>query len=224
MRIASWIFVVLMMCMSANVSAQKQVRLGKTNAGKPDAGKTQPTHRPHSTVPLPVWTGPVPDENERPETLPSAEEMAALGADAYQRNAYTEALQWCRLAARQGSADAQLILGDIYLYGKGTEEDHAEAAKWYRKAAGQDVARAQLCIGTLLYCGDGVPQDYTEAFNWLSKAAEKGDAVAQLLLGEMYAGGEGVPADTEEAAKWYRLSAAQGNSAAKEALDGLNGK
>lgn len=222
MRILSWIFVALMMCMSASVSAQKQVKRKKTGTQNepsiltnPGGGKPKPG--------LPVWTGPVPDENERPEVLPSPEEMAALGADAYQNHAYTEALQWCRLAARQGSADAQLILGDIYLYGKGIEEDHAEAAKWYRKAAAQDVARAQLSIGTLLYCGDGVPQDYAEAYDWLFKVAEKGDAVAQLLLGEMYSSGNGVPESLDEAAKWYRLSAAQGNAAAKEALEELNG-
>ncbi|MDE6510788.1 MAG: sel1 repeat family protein [Muribaculaceae bacterium] len=223
MRILSWIFVVLMMGMSAGVSAQKIVELKKP--GKVTKPKPVKESQPNNVDPIrPSWSVTVSGTGETPEALPSTEEMSALGAEAYQRNAYAEALQWCGLAARQGSADAQLILGDIYLYGKGIEEDHAEAARWYRKAAGQDVARAQLCIGTLLYCGDGVPQDYTEAFNWLSKAAEKGDAVAQFLLGEMYSSGDGVPASIEEAAKWYRLSAAQGNAAAKEALDGLNGK
>ena len=213
MRVLSFLIAIgLMMCMSVKASAQGMVtRKPSKPEPKPLIAKPKPTN---------TWiaTSPVGGETDR---LPSLEEMAALGAEAYQRNAYAEALQWCGLAAKQGSGDAQLILGDIYLYGKGTEEDHTEAAKWYRKAAGQDVARAQFILATLLYLGDGVPQDYSEAHSWAVKGAEKGDAGAQFLLGEMYADGNGVPASVEEAAKWYGLSAAQGNVAAQAALDEL---
>ena len=194
-----------------------------TNGGEPTtststtpspSSNTQPAEANARTAPLPSTADP-----QTPH--PSTEEMAALGAEAYRRNAYSEALQWCGVAARQGSADAQMMLGDIYLYGKGTDEDHAEAARWYRKAAEQGQTKAQFILGTLLYFGDGVKQDYQEAYSWALKAGGKGDPGAQLLLGEMYSNGHGVKEDIEEAAKWYRKSADQGNAAARAALSQL---
>ena len=40
---------------------------------------------------------------------------------------YAEAVKWYRLAAEQGTADAQNNLGYAYYYGNGVEQDYAEA-------------------------------------------------------------------------------------------------
>ena len=56
-----------------------------------------------------------------------------------------------RKAAEQGSADAQLIMGNYY------ENKYAvEAVKWFRLAAEQGHARAQFLLGCHYDSGDGV--------------------------------------------------------------------
>ena len=42
-----------------------------------------------------------------------------------------------RLAAEQGNADAQYVLGAMYYSGRGTEPSDVEAAHWFRQAAVQ---------------------------------------------------------------------------------------
>ena len=56
---------------------------------------------------------------------------------------YREALKWFRLAARQGIAEAQAILGLMYDCGEGVPQDYKEAMKWYRFAAERGNANAQ---------------------------------------------------------------------------------
>ena len=48
---------------------------------------------------------------------------------------YNEAAKWYHLAAEQGDANAQYVLGVLYENGLGVEQSNTEAAKWYRKAA-----------------------------------------------------------------------------------------
>jgi TPR repeat protein len=54
-----------------------------------------------------------------------------------------EAARWFRLAAGQGSSEAQVYLGLMYARGDGVERDRNEAAAWFRKAAEQGSARAK---------------------------------------------------------------------------------
>ena len=48
---------------------------------------------------------------------------------------YAEALQWYRLAAKQGNTRAQFNIGLMYAIGDGVRQDDRESAKWYRSAA-----------------------------------------------------------------------------------------
>ena len=56
---------------------------------------------------------------------------------------YSAAAVWYRLAADQGSADAQFFLGHMYLVGQGVQQDYIEAGKWERMAAEHSYAAAQ---------------------------------------------------------------------------------
>jgi TPR repeat protein len=123
-----------------------------------------------------------------------------------------------RLAAEQGEAPAQFLLGDIYEEGKGVPQDYVEAAKWYRRAAEQGYAAAQLLLGTLYAQGKGVPQSDAEATQWYRLASEQGDDEAQFKIGVAYDLGRGVPKDDAEAAKWYRFAAEQGKADAQYLL------
>ena len=48
---------------------------------------------------------------------------------------YAEAAKWVRLAAEQGNADAQLILGVTYGAGHGVPQDYVQAHMWSNLAA-----------------------------------------------------------------------------------------
>ena len=54
-----------------------------------------------------------------------------------------EAFRWFRLAAEQGHASAQVLLGAMYATGRGVPQDEAEAVRWYRLSAEQGHATAQ---------------------------------------------------------------------------------
>jgi uncharacterized protein len=91
---------------------------------------------------------------------------------------YAAAMSWFRKAAEQGSAVAQVNLGNMYASGNGAPEfprDYAAAMGWYRKAAEQGDVRAQTALGGMYALGQGVPQDYVIAHMWFSLAAVGGD-------------------------------------------------
>ena len=146
-----------------------------------------------------------------------------------------EALKWFRLAAEQGHAQTQFMLGRMYHGGQGVPQDYSEAVKWYRKAAEQEVPQAQFLLGQLYYGGQGIHLDYSEALKWYRKAAEQGVAQAQYNLGAMYATRQGTPQEygqsmaqgygqvstrnyQEEGVKWLRLAAKQGHMMAQSNL------
>lgn len=62
-----------------------------------------------------------------------------------------QAQKWSRLAAKQGNADAQVLLGSLYYKGDGKESDDIEKAyMWYDIAAtqGNDEAKKELAAAS----------------------------------------------------------------------------
>ena len=100
------------------------------------------------------------------------------GLAAYGKGNYIQALAKFRLAAAQGRASAQVILGLMYSDGQGVAQDYAEAVRWYRLAAAQGHADAQYNLGLMYGKGQGVAQDYVRAHLWFNLAAVKGNADA----------------------------------------------
>ena len=86
-----------------------------------------------------------------------------------------------RLAAEQGFAAAQSILGMLYSYGyAGLAKDEREAARLYRLAADQGDANAQLSLATFYRDGlGGLAKDDREAARLYRLAADRGYAIAQ---------------------------------------------
>ena len=78
-------------------------------------------------------------------------------------------------AAEQGSAEAMLELGLIYMSGQiDVKRDQANARELYLKAANQGYAKAQYYYGVTYYRGEGVPTDYVQGYVWMSGAAARG--------------------------------------------------
>lgn len=123
-----------------------------------------------------------------------------------------------RLAAEQGSKEAQRDLAIMYEQGREVPLDHGEAAKWYRRAAEQGDLESQFQLGMKCRKGRGVPVDFREAEMWLRRAAERGYGRAQMGLGVLYARGEGVPNDSLEAYVWFRRAEETESEASREMI------
>ena len=133
---------------------------------------------------------------------------------AHARGDYAQALKILRPLAAQGNANAQTMLGVMYILAQNLQE----ALELFRLAAAQGDANAQNRLGVMYYEGYGVARNYQEALKWWRFAAAQGNALAQYSLGDMYYHGQGVTQDYQEALKWYRLAAAQGSALAIENL------
>ena len=56
---------------------------------------------------------------------------------------YTEAVKWFRKAAEQGNAEAQNLLGSMYLIGMGVIQDFVYAHMWFNIAASNGIDSAK---------------------------------------------------------------------------------
>ncbi|KAG0278325.1 hypothetical protein BGZ95_004242 [Linnemannia exigua] len=104
--------------------------------------------------------------------------------------------------AKSGDMYAQFVLGHMYQFAQGVQQDLQSAVEWYLKAARQGHSGAQNRIGYMIQHGQGTPQDYTAAMNWFLKSAEQGNADASNNVGYMYQFGHGVPQDYLSAMDW----------------------
>lgn len=109
-------------------------------------------------------------------------EMFEMGKSFYDKGNYTEALNWYKKAAENGSSDAQSELGFMYMNGEGTPVNKSEGARWLIKAGENGDAMAQRALGFMYRNGDGVPKNETKAKDWLDKAAPKFYEAAKKLI------------------------------------------
>jgi uncharacterized protein len=109
-----------------------------------------------------------------------------------------ESCRWEGIAAKNGNANAQIILAEFYEHGStwcGLPKDVSQAVFWFSKAAEQGDGVAQDELAFLYFNGDGIPQDYPQAARWWRKAAE-----------QRYEDGLGVPQDYAEAYFWVDVA------------------
>ncbi len=97
-----------------------------------------------------------------------------------------------RSLASKGNVAAQVLLGVMYMEGRGVAKDKGKAVEWFQKAVGL-----------------------------FQQAADKGDIYAQYGLGLMYMRGRGVPKDDQKAAEWFQKAADKGYRRARSKLEWL---
>lgn len=148
-----------------------------------------------------------------------AEKIRKLLPDEKAREIFPNVLE----RARNGEAKAQEMLGSMYTFGVGTEQDDKKALYWMRKSADQGRAQAQHNLGVMYERGRCASRNDRQAAFWYGKAAEQGLATAQFNLGNLYAAGRGVTQDKEQAAYWYKKAADQGHVQAEAQLKHLKG-
>ena len=150
--------------------------------------------------------------------LPSGKDDAALyyhlGLNFYHglgdKPDYPRAVAQFQRAADLGHAQAQGMLGQCYLKGRGVPRDLRKAADWLTRAALQEDKIAQFNLGTLYTAGEGVARDPAVAHRWYLKAAAQGHTAAMANIGVLYETGQGVKKDFAQAYNWYKLAAKPG--------------
>lgn len=128
------------------------------------------------------------------------------------------------IAAEQGEAYAQFLLGSMLATGQGVQKDEAQAVEWFTKSAQQGNIQAQFNLACMYKEGLGVAKDEAKAQLLVEKAAKQGDERAQFALGLIYGGGQGVLQNESEAFEWFKKSANQGFAEAQFALGIMYGK
>ncbi|MDV7341373.1 tetratricopeptide repeat protein [Terasakiella sp. A23] len=84
-----------------------------------------------------------------------------------ERTDYLNAQKWYRVAATKGQhAGAQYKLAQLYLNGRGVENDLPSAMKWFRLSSAQGDVRAQFFMGVANRDGWEKKPDFIEAYKW----------------------------------------------------------
>ena len=123
-----------------------------------------------------------------------------------------EAARTILAAAETGLADAQVMLGQILLEGRGIQRDPALAIRWFRIARAQDNAMARNMLGRCLEHGWGCDPDPSSAADEYRKAAGLGLDWAMYNLANLFATGRGVAQDQAQALLLYRQAAELGHA------------
>lgn len=137
--------------------------------------------------------------NEAEQARKKGEQPAAL-------KGYTDALRDLTPFVKQGNAEAEAIVGKMYLMGLGVLKDPGQAYQLFEEAAAQGNADAEFFIGApAVMRHENTPQ----GLKMLRHSADQGNHDAQLLLGKAYLQGLGsdLPRDLLYADMWLRLAA-----------------
>ncbi len=103
----------------------------------------------------------------------TAVDCSIRGGDyvAYDRADYRTALNVWLEQAKDGDAEAQNYVGEIFEKGLGTTPDYQAAAQWYQKAVDQGFERAMVNLGYLYEKGLGVEKNVAVALNFYRKGS-----------------------------------------------------
>ncbi|PVW14536.1 M48 family metalloprotease [Marixanthomonas spongiae] len=102
----------------------------------------------------------------------SVKESVEKAALYIQNEEYSKAFKLLTKAAESKNAEAQHLLGNLYLYGRGVEKDASKALNWYISSAQQGDVEAQYMAATCYFEGYGVSKSLKNARFWFNKAAE----------------------------------------------------
>ena len=137
----------------------------------------------------------------------------AQGKAAYESKDWFNAIRYLRPLAEQGDDRAMVLLGNMYMDGKGVGKNYETAFTLYKQALTHNNDDAMLAVGTMYAEGLSVKKNFTTAFDWYTKSAEYGNPAAQFLVASVYINGhprlKNVKADPVKAYTWYKIVAQQ---------------
>jgi hypothetical protein len=115
-------------------------------------------------------------------------------------------------AAATGEIEAQALLGQILLEGRGIQSDPGLALIWFDIAAGRGHAMACNMAGRCHELGWGCAANPARAADFYHRAAEKGLDWGMYNLANLLATGRGLPQDEAAAYRLYRQAAELGHA------------
>lgn len=117
------------------------------------------------------------------------------------------------------NADAQVMVGKYYLYGRGVAKNEKKAFEWFTHSANNGSLEGNHWLAVCYNDGLGVERNPKEAFKRYCLSAEQGFAESQVRLGIHYMCGDDVaPKDVKKAIGYFISSANQGNALAQYCL------
>ncbi|MHC8304161.1 tetratricopeptide repeat protein [Pseudomonas sp. PB3P13] len=122
------------------------------------------------------------------------------------------AAQAILIAAREGVLDAQALLGQILLDGRGIAQDQPLAVRWFAIAAQRGHLMARNMLGRCHEHGWGCEADASIAARHYRVAAEAGLDWAMYNYANLLATGRGVTEDQVQALNLYRAAAELGHA------------
>ncbi|MHC8383691.1 tetratricopeptide repeat protein [Pseudomonas sp. LB3P14] len=122
------------------------------------------------------------------------------------------AAQAILIVAREGVLDAQALLGQILLDGRGIEQDQPLAVRWFDIAAQRGHLMARNMLGRCHEHGWGCVSDASVAAGHYRVAAESGLDWAMYNYANLLATGRGVIEDQAQALDLYRCAAELGHA------------
>ncbi|WMW05238.1 tetratricopeptide repeat protein [Pseudomonas entomophila] len=140
------------------------------------------------------------------------EVVDVAGLQAMLKHSPGQAAQAILAAAGQGVVEAQLLLGQILLDGRGIEQDAVVARRWFGIAAEGGSAMAHNMLGRCLEHGWGGEVSLTQAAIHYARAADAGLDWGMYNLGNLLATGRGVPANQAQALACYEKAAQMGHA------------
>jgi len=126
------------------------------------------------------------------------------------------AFVWLERAARQGSREAVIAIGERVP--AAAVPNPRSAAQLFEHAAASGCAHARKVLADWLLAGLDIGISPERALELIEAAARDGDLGAQLRLAYCLERGEGCLPDLERALHWYEQAARSGSVAAQEAL------
>jgi hypothetical protein len=122
------------------------------------------------------------------------------------------AARWIIHCASQGELEAQALLGQILLDGRGIEQDQVLALRWFTIAAERGHAMACNMAGRCHEHGWGCAADLPQAARYYGTAAEQGFDWSLYNLANLFATGRGVAQNQAHAFELYRQAAELGHA------------
>ena len=98
--------------------------------------------------------------------------------DTQKKDTNTQNYSAIRTKAEEGDVDSMVELAELYLTGKGVDQDEKAAYRWFKKASEAGIARVADC----LLVGVGVEQDYQEGYQTLIESAIEGGGKYQYTF------------------------------------------
>jgi hypothetical protein len=136
--------------------------------------------------------------------------------------AYAALIPLVERYAADGSANAKIFLGDMYMKGLGVKADAGKAAELFAGPAEEGAAYAQGMMGVISEARSGLGD---EAIRYYRASAEQGLSWTAARLGDIYREGNGSAGkNLEDAYMWYYLATLNGDPDAGAKIDELEGK